>query len=326
MGWWYGPCSHQSCLTCDPIVTAYDPTVHSEVSMKVKVNEEVLIICLSVDAEEVTSALPDQSEVVDSSQVKLTCTSTSMHFSINSSVLFGLSPLDLQPLMENCQGFTATNLDGQYEYSIPLLNCGAQTQVEGGDWVVTNSLVYSSNISSEVKHFSNIILTQSCRYPLNNYSSSVEYTVRPENYTFTAENEAEAYFDIQLDVFTDKEFRNLLETDSAISIHEGTRLFGELGISTSTSDLRVSPKDCKLTPTSNANDPAGQMVIQNGCRTGYAVQILSSNKFSMLSTIFVPHTSKNSYLHCSVNICEVDDMSRCERNCPPLSDIGNTLG
>jgi len=76
-----------------------------------------------------TFILPDQSEVVDSSQVKLTCTSTSMHFSINSSVLFGLSPLDLQPLMENCQGFTATNLDGQYEYSIPLLNCGAQTQV-----------------------------------------------------------------------------------------------------------------------------------------------------------------------------------------------------
>ncbi|KAF6037966.1 hypothetical protein EB796_003718 [Bugula neritina] len=67
-----------------------------------------------------------------------------------------------------------------------------------------------------------------------------------------------------LDVFTNKEFRNQLETDSAISIHEGTRLFGELGISTSTSDLRVSPKDCKLTPTSNANDPAGQMVIQNG--------------------------------------------------------------
>jgi len=63
--------------------------------------------------------------------------------------------------------------------------------------IVTNSLVYASNISSEVKHFSDIILTQSCRYPINNYSSSVEYTVRPENYTFTAENEAEAYFDIQ---------------------------------------------------------------------------------------------------------------------------------
>jgi len=88
-----------------------------------------IMICLFVDAEEVTSALPDQSEVVDSPQVKLTCTPTSMHFSINSSVLFGLSPLDLQPLMENCQGFTATNLNGQYEYSIPLLNCGAQTQV-----------------------------------------------------------------------------------------------------------------------------------------------------------------------------------------------------
>jgi len=69
--------------------------------------------------------------------------------------------------------------------------------VEGGDWVVTNSLVYSSNISSEVKHFSDIILTQSCRYPINNYSGSVEYTVTPENYTFTAENEAEAYFDIE---------------------------------------------------------------------------------------------------------------------------------
>jgi len=41
-------------------------------------------------------------------------------------------------------------------------------------------------------------------------------------------------------VFTDEEFRNLMETDSVISIHEGTRLFGELGISTRTSDLRVS--------------------------------------------------------------------------------------
>jgi len=68
----------------------------------------------------------------------------------------------------------------------------------------------------------------------------------------------------RLDVFTDKEFRNQLETDSAISIHEGTRLFGELGILTITSDLRVSLNDCKLTPTSNANDPTGQIVIQNG--------------------------------------------------------------
>ncbi|KAF6016544.1 hypothetical protein EB796_025145 [Bugula neritina] len=245
------------------------------------------MICLFLDAEQAISALPNQSEVVDSSQVKLTCTSTSMHFSINSSVLLDLSPLDLQPLIENCQGFTATNLNGQYEYSIPLLNCGAQIQVEGGDWVVTNSLVYSSTISSEVKHFSDIILTQSCRYPINNYSGSVEYTVRPENYTFSAENDAEAYFDIQLDVFTDEEFRNLMETDSAISFHEGTKLFGKLGISASTSDLRVSLNDCKLTPTSDANDPTAQMVIQNGCRTGYAAQILSSNKFSMLSTMFV---------------------------------------
>lgn len=71
------------------------------------------------------------------------------------------------------------------------------SQVDGDQIAFTNSLVYAKNMTSQVKYFSDVILTHSCSYPMSAYNNAIKYTVYSNNYTFDAENEKPAAFDVR---------------------------------------------------------------------------------------------------------------------------------
>ena len=52
-----------------------------------------------------------------------------MRLTLDPTVTVGLDLDDLQPLQENCFGFSATVENGTYVYSVPLGECGAQVTV-----------------------------------------------------------------------------------------------------------------------------------------------------------------------------------------------------
>ena len=52
-----------------------------------------------------------------------------MRLTLDPTVTVGLDLDDLQPLQENCFGFSATVENGTYVYSVPLGECGAEVTV-----------------------------------------------------------------------------------------------------------------------------------------------------------------------------------------------------
>ena len=65
-------------------------------------------------------------------------------------------------------------------------------------------------------------------------------------------------------MFTDERYRQLLNTGGFISIAEGKHLFGNVGVTITDPNLKVALKECMVTPTNNANDPNGHLVIKDG--------------------------------------------------------------
>ena len=56
----------------------------------------------------------------------------------------------------------------------------------------------------------------------------------------------------------------MLNNGGSISIAEGRNLFGDIGVTSSDPNLKVALNECKVTPTSNVNDPNSHLVIKNG--------------------------------------------------------------
>ena len=55
-----------------------------------------------------------------------------------------------------------------------------------------------------------------------------------------------------------------MNTGGFISIAEGKHLFGNVGVTITDPNLKVALKECMVTPTNNANDPNGHLVIKDG--------------------------------------------------------------
>ena len=52
-----------------------------------------------------------------------------MRLTFEPSVLLGLALDDLEPLKNDCVGFSKAEEDGKYVYIIPLSDCGAEVKV-----------------------------------------------------------------------------------------------------------------------------------------------------------------------------------------------------
>jgi len=312
-GWWHKDC-FDVCLTCDPIrYDIWNGDLPTTVSMKIKIDksEERL--------ERDHKGALDQSlpVVIDPEQgVALQCQPRTMRLTFEPSVLLGLALDDLEPLKNDCVGFSKAEEDGKYVYIIPLSDCGAQVKVHGDQIAFTNSLVYAKNMTSQVKYFSDVILTHSCSYPMSAYNNAIKYTVYSNNYTFDAENEKPAAFDVSLNVFGDNTFTDLINNGGTVNIAEGRHLFGDIDVTSSDPNLRVALGDCHVSMTNTPGDKTNtQLVIQSGCQTAYGARVLSSSRFSMLTRSFAKNSGQKVYLHCSVVVCGLDDMLRCTRNC-----------
>ncbi|XP_067935795.1 oncoprotein-induced transcript 3 protein-like [Watersipora subatra] len=258
---------------------------------------------------------PVRRVIVTTQGVQLRCEENSMKLILDPSVTVGLNLEDLQPLRENCFGYYSTVQNGSFVYSIPLVDCGAEVETQGNEVTFTNSLVYASNMVSKVKYFTDVILTHSCSYSLTDYSNSRSYTVRPSNFAFGAENKQKANFDISLNVFSDDQFKQLLNNGGAVSVSEGKKLFGDIGVSSNDANLKVALNNCKVTPTNRADDPNSRSVIENGCKTAYGIRVFSPKRFSISTRSFVDHRGQQAYLHCSVVVCGPSNMARCIHSC-----------
>lgn len=68
--------------------------------------------------------------IVDNSKgVLLKCGPKIMTLTIDPSLLYGISIHDLQPLRQDCFGFSSWVEGGKYKYNIPLVDCGADVKV-----------------------------------------------------------------------------------------------------------------------------------------------------------------------------------------------------
>ena len=50
------------------------------------------------------------------------------------------------------------------------------------------------------------------------------------------------------------------------------------------------------------------------CKTAYGASVLAQDRFALLTRFFSQHHGQNVYLHCSVVVCGVDNMSRYAQN------------
>lgn len=66
-------------------------------------------------------------------------------------------------------------------------------------------------MTSQVKYFTEVILTHACSYPLTDYVSTLNYSVGSSNFAFGAENKNQANFDIRYDELSSL-LRNALQT------------------------------------------------------------------------------------------------------------------
>jgi len=265
-----------------------------------------------------------------SDNIHLECAAQEMIITVNQSTLItlGLELEDLQPLSENCSGFTRIAEREHLIYNIPLTGCGAEVEVEEDNIVFTNSLVYASTLTSLVQYFSEVVLTHRCTYNLKSYREYVSYDVVSDSYSFAVENEKSINFDVSLKMFSDPTFTKMVNNGATISIGKGRNLFGNIGVDSTDPNLRVGIDDCRITRSKDATDASsGQLVIKNGCKTAYGASVLAQDRFALLTRFFSQHHGQSVYLHCSVIVCGVDNMSRCTRSCSAhtVASSGDTI-
>ena len=68
-----------------------------------------------------------------------------------------------------------------------------------------------------------------------------------------------------LKMFSDPSFTKMVNNGDTISIGKGRNLFGNIGVDSTDSNLRVGIDDCRITRSKDTSDnSSGQLVIENG--------------------------------------------------------------
>ncbi|XP_055363453.1 ZP domain-containing protein-like [Betta splendens] len=201
---------------------------------------------------------------------------------------------------------------------IPLNECGTQIEEDSENLIFKNEITTVGELRGVISRKHLMEVRFSCKYPKKGITK-LGFIAHRENVTVKRQGIGSLTY--QFEFYPDNKFQTRIDPNSyPVEYDLGTRMFMQIKVTSSMSDIELFVESCKAAPFDNLNSKPTYSIIENGCKRDETVLVHSPShekhfQFSMEAFKFIG-LHDHVYISCAVLTCKKGNSdTRCSQGC-----------